>query len=174
MTTMRTRVALVAVALGALACDQGLVPLPLCPPGLVGICGKVTFRGALPDSTDLVYVVAYATVPTTQNDLFTFQPQNPPKLQLDSAGRATPQPYALNLPPGTYHWVLAAWKKQGILSPQSADSLLREAGFYRDPIDTSKAGTVVVAGAVAGVDFTVDFTNMHPVSYYFPASRSHP
>jgi len=27
---------------------------------------------------------------------------------------------------------------------------------------------VVVNGAATGIDFVVDFTNMHPVSYYFP------
>jgi hypothetical protein len=134
----------------------------------------VTFRGALPDSTDVVYLVAYPTFPATQNDLFTFQPPSPPILRLDSAARATPQPYTLALPPGTYHWVLAAWKKVGILSLQNADSLLREAGFYRDPADTSQAGTIVVGGAVTGVDFTVDFTAMHPVSFYFPTSRPSP
>jgi hypothetical protein len=168
MTTMRTRVALLVVALGALACDDGLVPQPLCPPGFVGICGRVRFRGPVPDSTDVVYIVAYATFPASQSDLFTFQPQSPPSLHLDSAARATTQPYTLKLPAGTYHWVLAAWKKLGVLTPQDADSLLREAGFYRDPADTSQAGTVVVSGATTGVDFVVDFTNMHPVSFYFP------
>lgn len=169
MTRTRSRAALLAVTLGALACDAGLAPQPTCPSGFVGICGTVTFRGALPDSTDVVYIVAYATFPTTQNDLFNFKPLPPPTLRLDSAARVAPQTYTLPLPAGTYHWVLAAWKKQGTLSPQNADSLLREAGFYRDPADTSKAGTIVVSGAVTGADFTVDFTNMHPVSFYFPA-----
>jgi hypothetical protein len=174
MTTMRSRAALVSVALGALACDGGLAPQSSCPPGFVGICGTVTFRGALPDSTDVVYVVAYATFPTSQNDLFNFKPLPPPTLRLDSTARAAPQAYTLALPAGTYQWVLAAWKKQGTLSPQNADSLLREAGFYRDPADTSKAGAIVVSGAVTGADFTVDFTNMHPVSFYFPAPRRAP
>jgi hypothetical protein len=174
MTTSRSRAALLAVVLAALACDEGLLPQSSCPPGFLGICGTVTFRGALPDSTDVVYVVAYATFPANQGDLFTFQPLSPPTLHLDSASRATPQPYTLALPAGTYHWVLAAWKKLGTLSPQNADSLLREAGHYRDPMDTSLIGTVAVAGAVTGVDFTVDFTNMHPVSYFFPASPLHP
>jgi hypothetical protein len=174
MTTVRSRVALIAVALGALACDEGLLPQSSCPPGFRGICGTITFRGALPDSTDVVYVVAYATFPASQGDLFTFQPLSPPTLPLDSLSRAEPRPYALSLPAGTYHWVLAAWKKVGTLSTQNADSLLREAGFYRDPLDTSKAGAVVVDTVVTGVNFTVDFANMHPVSYYFPAERQHP
>jgi hypothetical protein len=148
----------------ALACDEGLKPQP----GFNGILGTVTFRGTLPESTDVVYIAAYATFPQSQSDLFTFKPLPPPTLRLDSAARANPQPYTLPLPNGTYHWVLAAWKKQGVLSPQNADTLLREAGYYRNPADTTQAGVVVVNGSATGVDFVVDFTNMHPVSYYFP------
>src|SRR6266852_2077861 len=69
----------------SLACDEGLKPQTVCPSSFQGICGTVTFRGALPESTDVVYVVAYATFPQTQNDLFTFQPVPPPTLRLDSA-----------------------------------------------------------------------------------------
>jgi hypothetical protein len=150
--------------LAVLGCHDGLTP-----GGIVGICGNVTFRGALPDSTDAVYVVAYASFPQHQADLFTFQPYPPPSLLLDSAARAAAQGYQLILPPGRYAWVLAAWKKQGTLSSTNADSLLREAGFYRDAADTLKAASVVVTNScTSGIDFVVDFTNMHPVSYYFP------
>jgi hypothetical protein len=45
---------------------------------------------------------------------------------------------------------------------------LREAGFFRNGADTTQAQGVVVNGAAQGIDFVVDFTNMHPVSYYFP------
>jgi len=160
------------VLVALLGCDGGLTPQPApttCPAGFVGICGNVTFRGALPDSTDVVYVVAYARFPTTQDDLFLFQPLPPHVLQLDSVGHAGPQSYQLSLPSGSYAWVLAAWKKVGALSPATADSLLREAGYYRDRADTTKPGRVVVSGTGAdSIDFVVDFTNMHPVSYYFP------
>ena len=139
-----------------------------CPSSFQGICGTVTFRGTLPESTDVVFVVAYATFPTTLNDLPAFTPQTPPTLFLDDASRASPQPYTLPLPDTTYQWVLAVWKRQGLLTLQNADSLLRETGYYRDPADTTKAGVVVVKGKTTGVDFVVDFTNMHPVSYYFP------
>lgn len=163
------------VAVFALAgCDEGLTPRTICPPGFNGVCGTVTFRGALPDSTDAVYVLAYAAFPESAAALFTFQPFPPPTLALDSAARAAPQGYQLPLPNGTYEWVLAAWKKLGPLTPASADSLLREAGYYRDPADPSKAGVVVVNGATTGIDFVVDFTNMHPVSYYFPPLASRP
>ena len=170
--------ALLVTGLVVVACDEGLTPEPIsepgCPGSFQGICGRVTFRGAVPDSTDVVYVVAYRTFPTSQNDLFSFVPFPPPTLGLDSASRATPQAYALPLPDGTYQWVLAAWKKMGTLSPQNADSLLREAGYYRDPADTTRIGTVVVNGRATGVDFVVDFTNMHPVSFYFPSPAARP
>lgn len=148
----------------ALACNEGLQPHV----GFNGIRGTVTFRGALPESTDVVFIVAYAAFPQSLNDLTSFQPVPPPTLLLDSASRARPQPYSLSLPNGTYHWILAAWKKVGPLSQQNADSLLREAGYYKNPADTTQAGVVVVNGTATGVDFVVDFTNMHPVSYYFP------
>src|SRR5512144_2613858 len=86
---MRTRRAALLIMLMVLGCDEGLTPRPTpatCPSGFVGICGTVTFRGAVPDSTDAVYVVAYATFPTTQDDLFLFLPVPPPALPLDSAG----------------------------------------------------------------------------------------
>jgi hypothetical protein len=161
-----------------LACNEGLKPHAVesdhCPSSLQGICGTVTFRGALPESTDVVYVVVYAVFPKSQNDLFTFQPLPPPTLALDSASRAGPQPFTIALPNGTYQWVLAAWKKQGTLSPQNADSLLREAGYYRNPSDTTQPGVVIVNGQATGIDFVVDFTNMHPVSHYFPPLARRP
>ena len=155
------------------ACNEGLQPRAAaqehpCPTSFQGVCGTVTFRGALPESTDVVFVVAYKIFPATQADLFKFTPVPPPTLYLDAASRADSQAYILPLPDTTYQWVLAAWKKQGNLTPQNADSLLREAGYYRDPADTTKPGVVVVNGKTAGVNFVVDFTNMHPVSFYFP------
>jgi hypothetical protein len=175
MTAIRFHCTLVAAGLALLGCDDGLTPQSTCPVGFVGICGTVTFRGALPESTDVVYIVAYATFPTSQAELFTFQPLSPPRLSLDSAARANPQPYQLPLPDGSYAWVLAAWKKLGILSLATADSLLREAGYYRNPADTTQPGGVVVSGAgTNAIDFVVDFTNMHPVSFYFPPLAARP
>jgi hypothetical protein len=170
MIAVRPGIATIAVTLALLSCNDGLTPS-----GTVGICGSVTFHGPLPDSTDVVYLVAYASFPQTQTDLFTFQPSPPPTVLLDSANRAGPQGYALVLPPGRYAWVLAAWKKVGTLTQTNADTLLREAGYYRDPADTTKPGSVVVdRSCTSGIDFRVDFTSMHPVSYYFPAAAASP
>lgn len=167
----RLRFLIIATLLG---CNDGLQPTPVpttCPSRFVGVCGNITFRGAVPDSTDALYLVSYATFPQSASDLFTFQPFPPATLPLPAAGDSVVH-YTLPLPNGQYAWVIAVWKKVGTLNPAdtaSADSLLREAGYYRDPADTTKPGTVTVnAAGTDHVDFVVDFGNMHTVSYFFP------
>lgn len=156
------------LAMAFVACNDGLKPTPLCQPGAV--CGTITLRGPLPDSTDVIYVVAYQTFPTSINDLFSFQPVPPPQLRLPATGDSITS-YTLPLPSGQYQWVLAVWKKLGTLTIADADTLLREAGYYRDPADSTKPGVVTVnAGGADSVNFVVDFTSMHPVSYYFPVT----
>ncbi len=160
------------LTLGALlACDGGLAPTPQsggCPPGFTGVCGTVTFRGAVPDSTQVVYVVAYAQFPQTTTDLLTFTPLSPPVLDLPGTPADTITTYRLPLPAGQYEWILAVWKKVGVLTLQNADSLLREAGYYRDRGNPALPGVVNVSGGLDSIDFVVDFGNMHPVSFYFP------
>jgi hypothetical protein len=154
-----------------LGCNDGLQPTPICPPDFVGVCGHITFRGTVPDSTDAMYLVAYSVFPQSAADLFSFKPFPPATLALPPAGDSVVA-YSLPLPSDQYQWVLAVWKKVGTLNPSdtaSADSLLRAAGYYRDPADTTKPGTVTVGGGgTAHIDFVVDFGNMHTVSYFFP------
>ena len=160
----------VALALG-LACDGGLAPSAAtgtCPAGFVGACGVVTFRGAIPESTQVVYVVAYQQFPQSTGDLLLFQPLAPPVLDLPSGAGDSTAAYQLPLPAGHYEWVLAVWKKVGTLTLSNADSLLREAGFYRNPANPLQPGAVDIAGSRDSLNFVVDFANMHPVSFYFP------
>lgn len=156
-----------------LACDGGLAPVAesgVCPPGFSGACGTVTFRGAVPESTQVVYVVAYARFPQNTTDLLTFAPLSPPVLDLRGLPADTIATYQLQLPPGRYEWILAVWKKVGVLTLTNADSLLREAGYYRNPSNAAQPGVVDVMGGLDSIDFIVDFGNMHPVSFYFPAA----
>jgi hypothetical protein len=165
--SLRPAAALAAALAAVLACDAGLEPEPICPRGLVGLCGTLHFRGAIPDSTAAVAVVAYATFPQSCNDLFTFQPLIPPSVPYADSVAA----YSLPLPPGRYEWVLAVWRKTyPPLTLTVADTaVLREAGHFRNPADTSQPGVVTVpnGGFTGGVDFVVDFDNLRPVSYYF-------
>src|SRR5439155_475434 len=125
IATMRSRVACAALVAAALACNEGLQP-NTCP----GICGTVTFRGALPESTQAVYVVAYHTFPHSGDSLFTFQPSVGLLRALPLDG--PPAFYALPIDTGRYEWVVAVWVNQGF-NLTNGDSRLREAGYYRDP-----------------------------------------
>jgi hypothetical protein len=167
---LRPAAALVAVLAAALACDAGLEPEPICARGLVGLCGTIRFRGAIPDSTADVAVVAYATFPQSCSDLFTFRPLLPPSVPYTDSVAA----YSLTLAQGRYEWVVAVWRKTyPPLTFTVADTaVLRAAGHFRDPADTTQPGAVTVTSgpAVGDVNFVVNFDSLRPVSYYFPCS----
>lgn len=153
-----------AILLGA--CDAGLEPEPVCAAGLVGVCGTLRFRGTIPPETDNVFIAAYATLPQTCDELIdNRQPFIPGSVPYtDSIAD-----YSVPLPPGPYEWVLAVWKKVGALTLTPADTaLLRVAGYYRNPADTSLPGVVTVpAAAAAGdIDFTVDFDSLRPATEF--------
>lgn len=161
IAVMRSRVACTALVAAALGCNGGLQPSTACP----GICGTVTYRGNVPDSTQAVYVVAYHTFPRSRDSLFAFRPSASllQKLPLDRASAF----YAIPVEAGRYEWVVAVWVKQGF-TPGNADSTLREAGYYRDPADASQAGVVTVsAPGTNSIDFVIDFGQMHPPCRYY-------
>src|SRR2546425_5051981 len=108
------------------ACDGGPAPEPICARGLVGACGTIHFRGTVPDSTDNVFVAAYLTFLQTCNDLINNRrPVIPGSVPYTDSAAA----YSMALDPGTYHWVVAVWKKVGTLHLSPADTaLLRVAG----------------------------------------------
>jgi hypothetical protein len=156
------------LVLFALSCDGGLTPQLTSTTCAVGICGVVHFRGAVPDSTDYVRVVVYRTVPASLSQLTSFAGfSDPLPLGPDSARYTcciTP------LPPGAYAWVLVVWKKVGVLDVNSAPALLRAAGSYLDPADTTRLGvaTVPAGGGARGVDIVADFGRLQSISAFFP------
>lgn len=167
MACPSVRLAAVIGAVGVvvgLACDGGLQPEPICAPGLVGICGSLRFRGTIPDSTDNVFVAAYATFPQNCNDLiFGRQPLIPGSVPYTDSIAA----YSMAVPAGGYAWVLAIWKKVGTLTLTPADTaILRVAGYYREAADSSQPGSIVVpAGGSAGdVNFRVEFDSLRPAT----------
>lgn len=146
------------------ACGGGLEPEPICAPALVGVCGTVRFRGTIPDSTDNVFIAAYVTFPQTCNELINNRrPIIPGSVPYTDSVAA----YSVPLDPGAYHWLVAVWKKVGALTLSPADTaLLRVAGYYRDPADSTQAGVVTVpAGASVGdIDFVVHFDSLRPAT----------
>jgi hypothetical protein len=152
-------------------CNAGLEPELICARGLVGLCGTVHFRGAIPDSTDNVFIAAYATFPHTCNELIANrQPFIPSSVPYTDSIAV----YSVPLPAGTYNWVLAVWKKVGPITLTAADTaVLRVAGYYRNPPpDTSQAGVVTVpSGAAAGdINFVVDFNQLRPATDFVTCS----
>ncbi len=162
MRSRGVRVALAGAAVAAVACNGGLQPI-----ACAGICGSVTFSGTVPDSTQAVYIVAYHTFPHSRDSLFNFQPPLAALQALPLGG--PPTSYDIRVEPGRYEWVLAVLVKQGF-TLANADSTLREAGYYRDPADTTQPGVVSVSAQGTGaIDFRVDFAHMHaPCHYYIP------
>ena len=165
-TLPRARAAVLVLAL--LACNDGLQPVPApttCPQNFTGICGHVTFQGAVPDSTKEVVVVAYAKLPQSRDDLFNFQPNVVlvQALPLDTTSAF----YTVPLPSGRYEWVLAVWVRQDF-SAATADSTLKEAGYYRNPADTTLPGVVnVYTQGTDSIDFVIDFDHLHPPCRYY-------
>ncbi|HKW39770.1 MAG TPA: hypothetical protein VJN39_00850 [Gemmatimonadales bacterium] len=154
------RAALAAFAAVVLACNDGLHPITCS-----GICGTVTFSGTAPESTQAVYIVAYHTFPHSRDSLFNFRPPLGALQPLPLGG--LPTFYDIPVEPGRYEWVLAVRVQQGF-NVGNADSTLREAGYYRDPTDTTQPGVVVVASAPAdSINFLVDFAHMHPPCHYY-------
>jgi len=146
------------------ACGGGLQPEPICGTSLIGVCGTIRFRGPIPDSTDNVFVAAYATLPQTCNELIANrQPFIPGSVSYtDSVAD-----YSVALQPRTYAWVLAVWKKTGTLTLTPADTaLLRVAGYYRNPADSTLPGVVTVpdGSAAANIDFRVEFDSLRPAT----------
>ncbi len=162
------RIAVVAlVAAGVVgACDGGLEPEPICARSLVGLCGTLRFRGTIPDSTDNVFIAAYATFPQNCNDLINNRrPLIPGSVPYTDSAAA----YSIALDPGIYQWLVAVWKKVGTLTLSPADTaLLRVGGYYRDPVDSTQPGVVTVpsgAGAAPGdIDFVVNFDSLRPAT----------
>ena len=158
---MRT---ILLVALVIAGCGGGLQPEPICAPSLVGLCGTLRFQGTIPDSTDDVFIAAYATFPQTCNDLIA---NRRPLIPGSVSYTDSVADYSVELPPATYHWVVAVWKKQGSLTLTPADTaLLRVAGYYRDPADTTQSGVVTVSNGPApgDINFVVDFDNLRPAT----------
>jgi len=155
---------LIAAGSLALACGGGLQPEPICARSLVGVCGTVRFRGTIPDSTDNVFIAAYVTFPQSCTDLIN---NRRPVIPGSVPYTDSIADYSVALAPDTYHWVLAVWKKVGTLQLSPADTaILRVAGYYRDPADSSQPGSVVVpsGAAIGDVNFVVDFDSLRPAT----------
>lgn len=122
--------------------NHGLHPVPI-----TGIGGTITFRGDWPKETEFVRIVVYRDYP-------------PPSLIAITAF-SDPIPfgsktysYELQIPPGTYHWILVAWKAKNVPFTD-----IHTLGVYYAQHDSTSPGSVTVEKdkLTPHVDIVADF-----------------
>ncbi len=148
LTAAALLVAAFLILLGWQGCsdNHGLHPVPI-----TGISGTITFEGQWPSNTEFVRVVVYQTYP--------------PSTLIAISAVSDPLPfgvkqyhYILPLKPGTYHWILVAWKAQN--APFTA---IRTLGTYYTSGDSTQPGSVIVEQdkLIPNVDIVANFEVLH-------------
>ena len=145
----------------AAACnvDRGLAP------PAQGITGRITYQGSWPDTTEWVRIAVFKKLPATVLDI----PLNPP-LFSDTLPRFTNSyDYQLDVPPGTYEWVVLAWKPYKQFASNQFSGL-DTLGMYAlsGTQNQPRAITVPEEGQLPGVDIVADFARLVPVSPILP------
>ncbi len=148
------------ISIFAVACnDHGLEP------PAQGITGRITYSGAWPDTTEWVRIAVFKKLPATVLDI----PLNPPIFSDTLPRFVSAYNYELDVPPGTYEWVVLAWKpvKQFASNQFSGLDTL---GMYVMPgtQNQPRAITVPDKGQITGVDLEGNFDRLVPVSPILP------
>ena len=143
-------IALFCGALAGSACEEGLEPVPF-----QGVSGRISFLGRPPANTEWVRLVVYREIPAAEAGFF------PPNLVLfsDPLPLDSAADFVLPLAPGTYRWLPAVWKEEGL--PLSAESL-RVLGWYTagEGFDAPAALTVSAEVESAGIEIVADFRTL--------------
>lgn len=144
------------------ACDE--VDRGLAPPSQ-GITGRITYQGAWPDTTEWVRIAVFKELPATVLDI----PLNPPLFSDTLPRFVSSYEYQLDVPPGTYEWVVLAWKPVKRFSANQFSGL-DTLGMYAVPgsLDQPRSITVPDEGQLPGIDIEADFTRLIPVSPILP------
>ena len=150
-----------AFALGLLACDEGLAPVPF-----QGISGGVTYSGSPPDSTEWVRVAAFIDLPQTEIDLLNFAAISNELIPLEDSTR-----YVVDLDTGVYRWLPVVWKKAD--TPLSPDALVI-LGWYTSgsgPFDTPRPVSIESGKETADTDIIADYNNAMTIEEALEAIR---
>ena len=144
------------------ACNE--VDRGLAPPSQ-GITGRITDQGAWPDTTEWVRIAVFKKLPATVLDI----PLNPPLFSDTLPRFVSSYEYQLDVPPGTYEWVVLAWKPVKRFAANQFSGL-DTLGMYALPgtLDQPRSITVPDEGQLPGVDIAADFTRLLPVSPILP------
>lgn len=139
--------------------DHGLAPIR------EGISGRITYMGAWPDTTEWVRMAVFKKMPASVFDIAL----NPPVFSDTLPRFVSTYDYTLTLAPGTYEWVVLAWKprKQFASSDYSGLDTL---GVYSLNGSLTAPASINVPGKeiLTGVDIVADFARLSPPSPILP------
>ncbi|MCG3155620.1 MAG: hypothetical protein DKINENOH_02227 [bacterium] len=139
--------------------DHGLAPIR------EGISGRITYVGAWPDTTEWVRVAVFKKMPASVFEIAL----NPPVFSDTLPRFVSSYDYTLTLAPGTYEWVVLAWKpkKQFASSDYSGLDTL---GVYslNGSLNGPASITVPDKELLTGVDIVADFARLSPPSPILP------
>jgi hypothetical protein len=162
------------LALSSCYRGHGLSPLAPDSNGTTGIRGKIVFSGAWPDSTREVRVAVLKDYPVAMHDpdsLLAFVLVNLTAFS-DTLPRFSREcDYQINLPTGTYAWVLVAWFPD---IPMYLFGVKELGAFYRmtGTQKTPSAVHVIPGVMMEGINISADLGNVKRQIPFFKASRS--
>ncbi|MGH7491039.1 MAG: hypothetical protein ACREOO_01455 [bacterium] len=144
------------------ACNE--IDRGLAPPAQ-GITGRITYQGTWPDTTEWVRIAVFKKLPATVLDI----PLNPPLFSDTLPRFVSSYDYQLDVPPGTYEWVVLAWKPVKRFAANQFSGL-DTLGMYALPgtLDQPLSIAVPDEGQLPNVDIAADFTRLLPVSPILP------
>ncbi|MDZ7265988.1 MAG: hypothetical protein ONB48_01470 [candidate division KSB1 bacterium] len=151
---------LVVIIMIVPACtDHGLAPIR------EGISGRITYVGAWPDTTEWVRVAVFRKMPASVFEIAL----NPPVFSDTLPRFVSTYDYTLTLAPGTYEWVVLAWKPRKKFASSDYSGLDTLGVYSRDGSFTAPA-SVTVPGKkmLTGVDIIADFARLSPPSPILP------
>jgi len=161
---MRKRFTPLVSAFLLLLCVNACDDHGLEPPSQ-GISGRITYNGTWPDTTEWVRVAVFKNLPATVLDI----PLNPPLFSDTLPRFVSSYDYQLDVPPGTYAWVVLAWKPFKKFAANQFSGL-DTLGMYALPgtLDQPRAVTVPNEGQVTGINIEANFARLVPESPILP------
>lgn len=117
--------------------------------------GEMTLRGTWPADTEIVLLGAFVNVPDLSNAANLLAGLG--GLPLPISDGAEQRSYGIAVRSGEYKFIALFWKGKN-----TAWEDIRLLGYYRNPQDASKPGSVVVSsqGGVSEINFVADFATL--------------
>lgn len=126
--------------------------------------GDITFVGVYPPDTEILALAMFPIVPQSQLDFLSVK-----ALDLNVPLNVARFHYRTPVTHGEYKFISIFWKGKN-----SSIFDIRAIGFYRSPADTTKPGSITVAGGetASGINFVADFNTL-PGGVHYKSALHH-